>query len=151
MDWGFALDFRCFLPGFNDLTLLQSVFVPLYFIAFLVYFLQESAWYGSILKSVPEGGFFKSQFNWTLKALFVKCIPYIVLISIEYGGGLLTGLAIVPGYIGYSFLFFYAFLPWFAVTTALALWGERLSNNPYPAAIVNALMCAWLLATIMAL
>ncbi len=74
-----------------------------------------------------------------------------MLIGIEYGGGLLTGVAIVPGMIGYSFLFFYAFLPWFAVTTVLAVWGERLSNNPYPAAIVNALMCAWLLATIMAL
>ncbi len=151
VDWGFALDLRCFLPGLNDLTLLQSVFVPLYFIAFLVYFVQESAWYGSILKSLPEGGFFKSQFNWTLKALFVKCIPYLVLLGIEYGGGLLTGVAIVPGMIGYSFLFFYAFLPWFAVTTVLTLWGERLSNSPYPAAIVNALMCAWLLATIMAM
>jgi pimeloyl-ACP methyl ester carboxylesterase len=151
VDWGFALDLRCFLPGLNDLTFLQSVFVPLYFVAFLVYFVQEGAWYGSILKSVPEGGFFKSQLNWTLKALFVKCVPYLVLIGIEYGGGLLTGVAIVPGMIGYSFLFFYAFLPWFAVTTALALWGERLSNSLYPAAIVNALMCAWLLATIMAL
>lgn len=151
VDWGFALDLRCFLPGFNDLTILQSVFVPLYFIAFLVYFVQEGVWYGSILKSLPEGGFFKSQLNWTLKALFVKCLPYLMLIGIEYGGGLLTGVAIVPGMIGYSFLFFYAFLPWFAVTTTLALWGERLSNNPYPAAIVNALMCAWLLATIMAI
>ena len=151
VDWGFALDLRCFLPGFNDLTLLQSVFVPLYFVAFLVYFVNESSWYGTILKSVPEGGFFRSQLNWTLKALFVKCVPYLVLIGIEYGGGLLTGVAIVPGMIGYSFLFFYAFLPWFAVTTVLALWGERLSSSIYPAAIVNALMCAWLLATIMAL
>jgi pimeloyl-ACP methyl ester carboxylesterase len=151
VDWGFVLDLRCFLPGFNDLTLLQSIFVPIYFIAFLVYFTQESAWYGSILKSVPVGGFFKTQFNWTLKAIFVKCIPYIMLIGFEYGGGLITGVALVPGMIGYSFLFFYAFLPWFAVTTAIAVWGERLSNSPYPAAVVNALMCAWLLATIMAL
>ena len=74
-----------------------------------------------------------------------------MLIGFEYGGGLITGVALVPGMIGYSFLFFYAFLPWFAVTTAIAVWGERLSNSPYPAAVVNALMCAWLLATIMAL
>ena len=74
-----------------------------------------------------------------------------MLIGIEYVGGLLTGVALVPGMIGYSFLFLYAFLPWFAVTTVVTVWGYRISNNIYPAAIVNALMCAWLIASILAM
>lgn len=151
VDWGFVLDLRCFLPGFNDLTILQALSLPIFFIAFLVYFVQEGAWHSSILKRLPEGEFYRSQISWTLKALFAKCFPYIILIAFEYGGGYLTGRALVPGMIGYSFLFFYAFLPWFAVTTVITVWGYRLTNNVYPAAMVNALMCAWLIASILAI
>jgi dienelactone hydrolase len=151
VDIGLLLDFRSFLPGFNDLTLAQAMLVPLYFIVYLVYFSVEGMWLTGVLRGAPKESVTRTQIDWTIRAIFIKCLPYLILIAFEYGGGLLTGTALVPGLIGYSFLFFYAFTPWFAVTSILILWSYRHTNSHYLGAIVSALMCAWLMASILAI
>lgn len=149
VDLGFALDLRVFLPGFHDLMLHQALLVPLYFIVFFLYFAVEGMWITGPLMTAPKDSWIKTQTYWTLKVMFIKCIPYLLLIAFEFGGGLLTGTALVPGMIGYSFLFFYAFTPWFAVATVITLWAYRLTGNHYLGAILNGLICAWLLASIL--
>ena len=149
VDIGFVLDFRVFLPGLHDLTILQAVMVPLYFVVFLIYFMVEGGWFTTVMLTSESDSWAKTQFNWTLKAMFIKTLPYLVLIAIEYGGGLLAGRAVVPGIIGYSWLFFYAFAPWFAVATVFTMFGYRVTGNRWLGAIMNALLCAWLLASIL--
>ncbi len=149
VDLGLALDLRCFLPGFHDLLFRQAVLVPLYFVGFFIYFAVEGMWLTGPLLTAPKDTWAKTQIHWTLKAMFIKCIPYVLLIAFEFGGGFLAGTALVPGIIGYSFLFFYAFTPWFAVATVITMWIYRLTGNHYVGAILNSLICAWLLASIL--
>lgn len=149
VDVVFVLDFRVFLPGLHDLTLMQFVMTPLYFVIFLVYFLVEGGWLTSVMLTAEKDTWTKTQVSWTLKAMFIKTLPYLILIAIEYGGGLLAGRAVVPGMIGYSWLFFYAFAPWFALATVFTMFGYRITGNRWLGAIMNALLCAWLLASIL--
>jgi pimeloyl-ACP methyl ester carboxylesterase len=149
VDLGLALDLRCFLPGLNDLTLTQAIFVPIYFVGFLVYTLVEGAWFTSILLPKSTGSWMKVQFEWSVMAVFIKCLPYLILIAIEFVGGLIAGTSILPGLIGFSWLFFYAFTPWFAVCALITMFAYRVTGNIWLGAMINAILCAWLLATIL--
>ncbi len=149
VDIGFALDLRCFLPGMNDLTLSRALFVPLYTVFFFVYFFADGLWLTGVLRRKNMGSWMEGQIKWSAESVFIKCLPYVILIALEYGIGLLTGITLFPGLIGYSFLFFYAFLPWFAVSAVITVWGYRSTDNYYLGAFINALLCAWLLATIL--
>ncbi|RDE10864.1 MAG: hypothetical protein C4K48_12725 [Candidatus Thorarchaeota archaeon] len=149
VDLGFVLDLRCFLPGLHDLTLLQAILVPLYFVVFLVYSVVEGTWFTSIMLPKSTGSWARVQLEWSVTAVFIKCIPYLALIAIEFLGGLIAGAPVIPGMIGYSWLFFYAFTPWFAVCTLITMFGYRLTGNRWLGAMVNAMICAWLLASIL--
>ncbi len=149
VDLGFALDLRCFLPGLHDLTLPQATIMPLYFVVFLIYFVVEGAWFTGPMLQKSSGTWFKSQLNITTKAVFIKTIPYLILIGFEFIGGYLAGAPLVPGIIGYSWLFFYAFTPWFAICTVITMFGYRVTGNRWFGAMLNALLCAWLLASIL--
>jgi dienelactone hydrolase len=149
VDLGLALDLRCFLPGLNDLTISRAFFVPIYALMFFLYFLIDGMWLMGPLKPSDAEPWYKGLTKWSLQGMFLKCWPFVVLISIEFGLGLLLGIPVVPGIIGYSFLFFYAFTPWFAVSAVITIWSYRSTNRYYLGALVNALLFAWLLATIL--
>ena len=151
VDLGLALDLRCFLPGLHDLTLAQAGLVPLYFVVFLVYFIIEGAWLTGVMLPKSSGTWTRTQLNWTGKAVFIKTIPYLILILFEYVGGFVAGAAVVPGIIGFSWLFFYAFTPWFAVCTVITMYAYRVTGNRWLGAMVNAMLCAWLLASILSI
>ncbi|MHA1137307.1 MAG: alpha/beta hydrolase [Candidatus Thorarchaeota archaeon] len=149
VDRGFVLDLRCFLPGLHDLTNAQAIIMPIYFVVFLLYFVIEGAWLtGPMLQKRSEPGH-KSQIIVTTKAIFIKTIPYLFLIGFEFVGGYLAGAPLVPGIIGYSWLFFYAFTPWFAICTVFTMYAYQRTGNRWLGAMVNALLCAWLLASIL--
>ncbi len=148
-DLGFIADLRCFLPGLHDLTIAQATIVPLYFGVFLFYFIVDGAWLTGPMLQKSSGTWFNSQMNITAKAVFIKTVPYIALIVFEFVGGFLAGATLVPGLIGFSWLFFYAFTPWFAVCTVITMFAYRVTGNRWLGAMVNALLCAWLLASIL--
>ena len=148
-DIGLALDLRSFLPGLHDLTLMQGVIVPLYFVVFLIYFLIEGAWLTGPMLPKGNGSWTKVQLSWTVKAVLIKTFPYLILIGFEFVGGYLAGASLVPGMIGFSWLFFYAFTPWFAVCTVITMFAYRMTGNRWLGAMVNAMLCAWLLASIL--
>jgi pimeloyl-ACP methyl ester carboxylesterase len=149
VDLGLALDLRSFLPGLHDLTLAQAGLVPLYFVVFLFYFLIEGTWLTGIMLPESSGTWTKVQLIWTVKSVLIKTIPYLILIAFEFVGGFLAGAPLVPDMIGFSWLFFYAFAPWFAVCTVITMFAYRVTGNRWLGAMVNALLCAWLLATIL--
>ncbi len=149
VDIGFMLDLRCFLPGLHDLTIAQATIVPLYFVVFLLYFIVEGAWLTGPMLQKRSGTWFQSQMNTTVKAVFIKTIPFLFLIGFEFVGGFFAGAPLVPGIIGYSWLFFYAFTPWFAICTVITMFAYHVTGNRWLGAIVNALLCAWLVASIL--
>jgi pimeloyl-ACP methyl ester carboxylesterase len=146
---GLVLDLRCFLPGLNDLTPLQAVFVPIYFVGFLIYFLIEGAWFTSIMLPRSSGTWTRIQIEWSAMAVFVKCLPYLIMIAIEFVGGLIAGAPVLPSMIGFSWLFFYAFTPWFAICAVITMFAYRVTGSRWLGAMINAIICAWLLATIL--
>lgn len=150
VDLGLALDLRSFLPGLHDLTLAQASFVPLYFVVFLIYFLVEGAWLTGPMLPEGSGTWTKVQLNWTVKAVLIKTFPYLILMAFEFVGGFLASAPLVPGIIGYSWLFFYAFAPWFAICTVITMFAYRVTGNRWLGAMVNAILCAWLLASMLA-
>jgi hypothetical protein len=75
--------------------------------------------------------------------MFIKCIPYFAIVTLEYGIGLITGMPIIAGYAGFSPLFFYTFTPYFAVSAAVTVWGYHLTDRYYLGAAVNAMLFAW--------
>ncbi len=151
VDLGLVLDLRCFLPGLHDLTLGQARLVPLYFVVFLVYTLVDGVWLTGIMLPESSGTWIRVQFNWTVKSVFIKTIPYLILIAFEFIGGYIAGAPLVPDMIGYSWLFFYAFAPWFAVCTVITMFGYRVTGNRWLGAMINSILCAWLLASILGL
>ncbi len=151
VDIGFALEFRAFLPGFNDLTALRAVWVPLYFVIFIIYNLVEGMWLMGIMKMEVQGDTIRSITKSSILAGFIKCIPYVILIAMQLGVGVLVGVPVAQGMIGFSFLFFFAFTPWFAVGAVVIVLCYRLTGNYYLAAILNGLIFGWLLATILAM
>jgi hypothetical protein len=149
VDLGLALDLRSFLPGLHDLTIWQGIVVPLYFVVFLIYFVIEGAWLTGPMLASGEGSWTRTQLSLTVKAVLIKTFPYLILIGFEFVGGYLAGAPVVPGLIGYSWLFFYAFTPWFAVCTVITMFAYRMTGNRWLGAMVNAMLCAWLLASIL--
>jgi hypothetical protein len=146
---GLVLDLRCFLPGLNDLTPLQVIFVPIYFVGFLIYFLIEGAWFTGIMLPRSSGKWTRVQIEWSATAVFVKCLPYLILIAIEFVGGLIAGAPVLPSMIGFTWLFFYAFTPWFAICAIITMFAYRVTGSMWLGAMINAIICAWLLATIL--
>jgi len=149
VDLGLALDFRCFLPGFNDLTASRALMVPVYFIPFLVYFYVESGWLIGAMRTEVKETWARTQIDWTLKAILIKCSPYFILLLMHYGFGMITGLALVPGMLGFSFLFFYAFAPWFVISTIVLVWGHHLTGRYWLGAIVSAVLFSWVMASML--
>ncbi|MFW9968442.1 MAG: alpha/beta hydrolase, partial [Candidatus Thorarchaeota archaeon] len=138
VDLGLVLDFRSFLPGFNDLTASRAIMVPIYVIPFLVYFYVESQWLAGAMRTKARETWIGTQFHWTLKAILIKCGPYFILLALQYGYGMITGLALLPGMLGFSFLFLYAFAPWFVISTVVIMWSHHLTGQHWLGPIVNA-------------
>ncbi|MFW9954747.1 MAG: dienelactone hydrolase family protein [Candidatus Thorarchaeota archaeon] len=151
VDLGFALDLRSFLPGMNDLTVSRVFFVPIYAIPIFIYSFVEGLWLMGPLRPSDSKPWYKGQLKWSMIAIFLKCYPFVILIALELGVGMLLGTAIFPGMIGFSFLFFYAFTPWFAVAIVIMVWSYRSTNRLYLGAMINALLFAWIIATILSL
>jgi hypothetical protein len=150
VDLGLALDFRSFLPGLNDLTLSRALIFPFYAVVFFLYSLVEGMWIMGVLRTRPRTPWMRGQVVWATEAAFIKCIPFVLLVSVEFGGGLLLGFPLVPGILGYSFMFLYAFLPWFAVASIVTVWCYRETATYYLGAILNGLLFGWMMATILA-
>jgi len=149
VDLGLALDFRCFLPGFNDLTASRALMVPIYFVPFLVYFYVESGWLIGAMRTKANETWARTQIDWTLKAILIKCSPYFILLMLNYGFGMIAGFALLPGMLGFSFLFFYAFAPWFVISTIVVVWGHHLTGQHWVGAILNAVLFSWVMASML--
>lgn len=149
VDLGLVLDFRSFLPGFNDLTAIRAIFVPFHFVFFFIYAFVDGMWLAGVLRRKSRDTWGRTQLMWTLDAMFIKCIPYFIVISTQMGIGILTGYPLAQDLIGFSLLFLFAYTPWFAVGAVIIVFCYQLTDSYYLGAVLNAMLFSWMLATIL--
>ncbi|MFW9849700.1 MAG: alpha/beta hydrolase [Candidatus Thorarchaeota archaeon] len=149
VDLGFALDFRCFLPGLNDLTISRALLFPIFVVVYFLNSLIDGMWLMGPLRPSDSEPWYKGQTKWSLISIFLKCWPLVLLLGIEFGVGMLTGIPIIPGAIGFTFLFFYAFTPWMAVSAVITVWAFRATDQYYFGAILNGILNGWITASIL--
>ena len=146
-----ALDFRAFLPLFSFLTLRRLLIFPLYLIFLIPFFVVEGIWVMGLLRTQKKDTWIKTQFSWTLKAIIIRCLVYIVILLVQLIGSLIIGSSLIPGMIGYYLIFLWMFTPFFALSTTISAWSYRLTNRIYVGAMINALIFSWEIAAILAL
>ncbi|MHA2315085.1 MAG: alpha/beta hydrolase [Candidatus Hermodarchaeia archaeon] len=144
-----ALDFRAFLPFLKAISPARAIYVPIYFLLLLPFVLIEALWLMGLLRTAPKDTLYITQTVWTLKAIFIKILLYASIIIIQGVGSIALGSALISGSIGFQLIYLYMFIPFFAVSTTVIAWSYRLSNRHYIAILFNALLFAWLMASIL--
>ncbi len=142
------LDFRAFLPFLKALSPLRAQFLPIYFLLLLPCFMVEGLWLMGFLRTAPQDTWLKTQTYWTIKAIFIRCLPFGLIILIQSLGSIALGRALISGSIGFNLIFLYMFVPMLAISTTLMAWSYRISNRFYIAVIFNAFLFAWVIAAI---
>lgn len=148
-----ALDFSAFLPLFNDLPLAppRLLIAPLYLIFTIPFFLVEGMWLIGLLRTNPKDTWVKTQFSWSMRAVLIKIIPYILILLIQLTISFLIGSPFVSGILGFYLLFLWMFIPFFIITTFFTTWSYHLTRRVYISAVLNALIVSWTLASILTL
>jgi hypothetical protein len=149
VDWLLNLDFRAFIPILNDLTLHRLTIVPLYLVFTIPFFIVEGTWIVGFLRPPLTNRRFKSYISWGLKIAAIKCIPYVIVVAVQYGSILIIGDILIQNIIAFILLFLLGSLPIFIVTSAILAWSYELTNKVYIGAILNALIFSWNLASIL--
>ena len=146
-----VLDFRAFLPLFNDLTLKRLVVVPLYLIFTIPFFLVEGLWIIGLLRTQSKNGWRRTRIEWTSKAVFIKCFPYASIILMQLIESYLLGSAYISGMIGFFLLFLWMFTPFFIISTVILMWFYQTTERLYIGVFLNSLIFSWTMASILSL
>ncbi|MFX0093122.1 MAG: alpha/beta hydrolase [Candidatus Hodarchaeota archaeon] len=146
-----ALDFRAFLPLFNDLTPIRLLIAPIYLIFTIPLFFVDGMWLMGLLRTSPKETRIQTQIYWTLKAVFIKCSPFFFILLVQVVMSFILGTALITGMIGFSLLFLWMFAPMYVVTTVLSTWCYRLTDRIYVGTALNAFIFSWILASILPL
>jgi hypothetical protein len=151
VDLFLALDFRVFLPLFNDLTLKRMLVVPLYLICTIPFFIVDGIWLIGLLRPESKNKWSITQFTWTVKAVIIKCFPYFLILLIQLVEGYVLGSAYISGMIGFFLLFLWMFTPFFVISTVILAWSYQHTECVYVGAFLNALIFSWTLSSILTL
>ena len=137
------LNFRFFVPVLNSLEPVARVAAfPTYLPFFLAYFLMDGV-YMFELRERAGGGFTD-----LVKALGVKLIPYLSALALQYAPMYALNLRLLPGLLGFMMEFVWGVVPILAVTTICAWWFHRLTGRIWAGALFNALLTAWISASL---
>jgi len=149
VDLFLALDFRAFFPLLNDLTPLRALFVPVYLLFTIPFFFVEGVWVMGVLRTGRQGTWFRTQLSWTTKAIFIKCIPYVLLLFVQFAASYAIGRPFIAGYLGFMLIFLWIIIPTSAIATSLTAWSYRLTDRIYVGVVLDALLFSWLMASIL--
>jgi hypothetical protein len=149
VDLFLTLDFRAFFPLLNDLTPLRALFVAVYMLFIIPFFFVEGVWVMGVLRSGRQATWFRTQLSWTTKAIFIKCIPYALLLFIQFAASYAIGRPFISGQLGFMLIFLWIIIPTSAIATSLTAWSYRLTGRIYTGVVLDALLFSWLMASIL--
>jgi len=142
----FHINFQILFPIFKPLTPLRLLFVPVYLLFAIPFFLIEGVWLIGFLRVATKSTWIQTQTTWTVHATFIKTIPYITLVGLQFFIAYVFGALLFPGFIGFMLLFMIGLIPLFLLTPTILAWSYRISNRIYIGALICALILAWSLA-----
>lgn len=151
--WTFAADaflgvhFLLFFPLFRLITPIRLLMLLVYLAFMLPFFFVEGLWLLGLLRAPAKATWVRTQLVRMVQALLIKCIPYVALLTLQFGSGFLTGSLVFPGLIGFMLLFLWGLLPMFALSVCITTLSYALTNRIYVGAWLNALITSWSIAT----
>jgi dienelactone hydrolase len=149
VDLLFALDFRAFLPLLNDLTPIRALLAPVYLLFTIPFFFVDGLWLMGLLRTARRGTWATTQLAWTTEAIFIKCIPYLLVLFVQFAASYAIGRPFLSGQLGFMLVFLWMIIPTMAIATSLAAWSYRLTDHIYVSVILNALLFSWIMASIL--
>lgn len=149
VDLFLALDFRAFLPLLNDLTPLRALFVPVYLLFTIPFFFVEGLWLMGLLRTARQATWAKTQLAWSVKAIFIKCIPYVLVLLVQFAASYAIGRPFLSGQLGFMLLFLWMIIPTMVIATSVTAWSYRLTDRIYVGVVLDALLFSWIMASIL--
>ena len=151
----FFVDFRVILPVFNDITVERLTIAPIYLPFALIFAFIEGLWLVGFLRTknyqeLNENGVWKKNFTkFSLKAIWIKIMPYITLLVIQLVGSFLLNKALIGGFLGFQLIFLYILIPVFAIGTLIICWSYKLTERVYVGVFIYTLLICWMAATLL--
>ena len=142
----FSFSLRLIVPISREMS--PDVRVPYFFIFvpfFLVYFWVEAVYILQLNSNAGRGGLLKGRAS-LLKAIAIKVVPFVLLISVDYLPSAFFGVRLFPSLVGFILMFLWLIAPLFTLTTAVSWWTYRITGHVGTGALLNALLMAWVAA-----
>jgi hypothetical protein len=144
-----VIDLGIIVPFFRALLPTTRIPVFLTFIPFFfVYFTVE----GLYLHELRQPSWRKSVFYASLvdltKTVGVKVAPYLAVLALQYVPFVLFGSRIFPDFAGFLVEFLWLLVPIFIISAACSWWLYRATMRIGTGAIFNALVFAWIAASL---
>ena len=128
------------IPFFRSLSLQRMPMVPAYLPFFLTYFTAEGFYLHSNTRTYTDN-------IDLLKPSIIKTSPYILLLTLQYGGMYLLNVRLIPGIIGFFLEFLWGIVPIFLITTLWSAWLRKTTGNIVAGVVLNTLVVSWIAAT----
>jgi dienelactone hydrolase len=144
-----VIDFGIIVPFFRALIPTTRIPVFLMFIPFfLIYFMVE----GLYLHELRQPSWRKSALLTAMvnlaKTIGVRITPFLTLLLLQYVPFVLLGFQIFPGFAGFLIEFLWLLIPIFIISTACSWWLYQSTTKIGPGAVLNALVFAWIAASL---
>jgi hypothetical protein len=144
-----VIDFGIIVPFFRALMPTTRIPVFLMFIPFFfVYFTVE----GIYLHELRQPSWRKSALLTAIinlaKTIGVKITPYLAILFLQYVPFVLFGFQLFPSFAGFLIEFLWLLIPIFVVSTACSWWFYRSTTRIGLGAVFNALVFAWIAASL---
>jgi dienelactone hydrolase len=144
-----GVDLGIIVPFFR--ALMPTARIPVFFMFipfFLVYFTVE----GLYLHELRQPSWRKSVLLASVldlaKTASVKVSPYLAVLLLQYVPFVLFGFQLFPSFAGFLIEFFWLLTPIFVISTACSWWFHRSTSRIGLGAAFNALIFAWIAASL---
>jgi hypothetical protein len=143
------IDIGLIVPFFR--ALMPATRIPVFFMFipfFFVYFTVE----GIYLHELRQPSWRKSALLTGVvnlaKTVGVKVTPYLAILLLQYVPFVLFGFLLFPAFLGFLIEFLWLLIPIFIISTACSWWLYHSTTRIGPGAVFNALVFAWIAASL---
>lgn len=135
------------IPIFNSLFLFKRLFLVIIFgIVMFGYFIVDNIFLQGLFNSLES-----KQFKEKLALTFVKIVPFVGLLLVQYIPLILFGIQPIEGYLAFTLFFFAVLIPYFILFNVYSINVYYRSRLIIPSALLCTLIFAWSLSTIVPL
>lgn len=135
------------IPIFNSLFLFKRLLLAIVFgIVMFGYFIVDNIFLQGLFNTLES-----KQFKEKLALTFVKTIPFVCLLALQYIPLLAFGIQPIEGYLAFTLFFFAVLIPYFILFNVYSINVYYRSRLIIPSALLCTLIFAWSLSTIVPL